>query len=138
MRSSFGVIALAILAAAPVAFAHHSTAMFDATKTVNIEGTVKVFKWTSPHSSIVLTVPYKSGPIDWTIELGGGGVSTLLQAGWTPTTVKYGDKVTIVCHPLRNGDAGCNFESMTLPEGKVMRLGPGGSAPRKGDFSTNP
>jgi hypothetical protein len=138
MRISFGVIVLAVLAAAPGAFAHHSTAMFDATMTTTIEGTVKTFKRTSPHSTIVLTVPYKSGPVDWTIELGGGGVSTLLQAGWTPTTVKFGDKVSIACHPLRNGDAGCNFQSMTLADGKVLGLGPGGSAPRKGDVSTNP
>src|SRR5580700_10366860 len=112
----------------PLAYAHHSMAMFDASKTVSLEGTVKSFKWTSPHAFIEVTVPYKSGPIDWSVEMGGGGVTTLLQAGWTPTTIKFGDKVTVTCHPLRNGDAGCNFQTLTLPDGKVMTLGGGGGA----------
>lgn len=106
----------------PAAKAHHSMAMFDGSKTVTLDGTVKAFKWTSPHSFIIVTVDYKSGPIDWTVEMGGGGVSTLLQAGWTPTTIKYGDKVKIDCHPMRNGTAGCNFQSLTMPDGKVMTL----------------
>ena len=109
--------------ATPLAYAHHSMAMFDASKTVSLEGTVKSFRWTSPHAFIEVTVPYKSGPIDWSIEMGGGGVSTLLRAGWTPTTIQPGDKVIMKCHPLRNGNAGGNFVSLTLPDGKVMTLG---------------
>jgi len=140
MKRSLLMFALAAVVTAPVAYAHHSMAMFDATKSVTIVGTVKSFKWTSPHSFIELTVPYKAGPIDWSIEMGGGGVSTLLQAGWSPTTIKFGDKVTVTCHPLRNGDAGCNFQSLTLPDGKVMRLGAGagGGNPTNANPNANP
>lgn len=122
MKYSLLTSLLVIIVAAPVAYAHHSMAMFDSAKSVTLEGTVKSFKWVSPHAFIVLTVPYASGPVDWSIEMGGGGVSTLLRAGWTPDTIKFGDKVKIVCHPLRNGRAGGNFQSMTLPDGKVMTL----------------
>jgi hypothetical protein len=122
MKNSFLIFLLMVVAAAPMAYAHHSMAMFDATKSVTLEGTVKSFKWSSPHAFIEITVPYKSGPIDWNIEMGGGGVSTLLRAGWTPETLKFGDKVKIVCHPLKNGRAGGNFQSLTLPNGKVMTL----------------
>ena len=55
-------------------------------------------------------------------QVSGTRVSTLLRAGWTPTTIKYGDKVKMSVHPLRNGDAGGNFISLTLPDGKVMTL----------------
>jgi hypothetical protein len=123
VKYSFLVLLLGVVAVAPVAYAHHSMAMFDRDKTVTLEGTVKSFKWTSPHAFIEVTVPYKAGPIDWSIEMGGGGVSTLLRAGWTPTTIKFGDKVTMKCHPLRNGNAGGNFVSLTLEDGKVMTLG---------------
>jgi len=125
MKNTFLIFLLVVVVGAPAAYAHHSMAMFDASKSVTIEGTVKSFKWTSPHAFIEVTVPYKSGPVDWSVEMGGGGVTTLLQAGWTPTTVKFGDKVKVTCHPLRNGDAGCNFQTVTLPDGKVMRLGAG-------------
>jgi hypothetical protein len=47
--------ALAALAAAPV-FAHHSFAMFDAQKTVTLEGTIKAFEWTNPHGWVQLVV----------------------------------------------------------------------------------
>jgi hypothetical protein len=123
MKRSFLAATVILGLAVPVAYAHHSMAMFDAGKTATIEGTVKSFRWVSPHAFIDLTVDYKSGPIDWSIEMGGGGVSTLLRAGWTPTTIKPGDMVTIKCHPLRNGNAGGNFVSLTLPDGKIMTLG---------------
>jgi hypothetical protein len=122
MKRSFMAAAMLFLTV-PLADAHHSMAMFDAGKTATIEGTVKSFRWVSPHAFIDLTVEYKSGPIDWSIEMGGGGVSTLIRAGWTPTTIKPGDIVTIKCHPLRNGNAGGNFVSLTLPDGKIMTLG---------------
>ena len=114
------LLAAAALACDPAAEAHHSMAMFDETKTVTLVGTVKSFRWTSPHALIEITVRYKTGPIDWTVEM--GNVSGLLQAGWTPTTIKFGDAVKIDCHPLRNGMAGCNFKSLTLPDGKVMGM----------------
>lgn len=120
--ASLLVILALVVGISTLAFAHHSMAMFDAGKSVTLVGSVKSFKWTSPHAFIEITVPYKSGPIDWTVEMGGGGVSTLLQAGWTPNTIKFGDKVKIECHPMRNGTAGCNFQSLTLPDGKVMTL----------------
>ena len=123
MKYSYLMCLLMVVVAVPAAYAHHSMAMFDASKTVTLEGTVKSLKWSSPHAFIELTVPYKAGPIDWSIEMGGGGVSTLLRAGWTPTTIKSGDKVVVKCHPLRNGNAGGNFVSLTLPDGKVMTLG---------------
>ena len=121
MKFSF-LMALIVVIAAPLAYGHHSMAMFDANKTVTLEGTVKSFKWSSPHAFIEVTVPYKSGPIDWNIEMGGGGVSTLIRAGWSPETLKFGDKVKVAVHPLKNGRAGGNFVSLTLPDGKVMTL----------------
>jgi hypothetical protein len=48
-------IAMAIFALP--AFAHHSYSMFDGTKTVTLEGTVKEFQWVNPHAWILLMVP---------------------------------------------------------------------------------
>ena len=50
----------ASLLAAP-AFAHHSFAMFDATKDLTLQGTVKGFEWTNPHMWLYVIVPQASG-----------------------------------------------------------------------------
>ena len=56
------VFTLALLAAVP-AWAHHSMAGFDRTKTVTLVGTVKQFKWANPHSWIDMEVPDGKGGV---------------------------------------------------------------------------
>ena len=109
-----GVAALGLSATA--ALAHHSFAMFDADKTVKIEGTVKEFQWTNPHSWILMTVPNATGGQDqWAIEMGAPG--GLARQGWVPKTLTPGMKVTAVIHPLKDGTHGGQFMAVTLPDG---------------------
>ena len=56
-----GLGLLACLAAGP-AFAHHSGAMFDRAKTVELKGTIKQFGWTNPHAYIAIDVPNAQAP----------------------------------------------------------------------------
>lgn len=107
--------AMAMLPAA----AHHSYAMFDAGKTVTLEGTIKRFHWTNPHSWIYLTVTDASGKsVDWAIE--HGSPSGLARNGWTPKTLTPGMKVKLSAHPLKDGGNGGQFLSVTLPDGKEL------------------
>jgi hypothetical protein len=111
--------AMAMAVAAMPAAAHHSTAMFDASKTVTVEGTVRQFLWTNPHSWIYLTVADANGQTaEWPIELGGPG--GLLRQGWTAKTLTPGMKVKATVHPLREGKAGGQFVSLILPDGKQL------------------
>jgi Family of unknown function (DUF6152) len=83
-------------------FAHHSFAMFDAERKLTLDGTVKEFQWTNPHSWILLTVSNAQGqPEQWAIEM--GGPSGLARQGWVPKTLTPGMKVQAVIHPLRDG-----------------------------------
>ena len=66
---ALGFAAAAIATYAIPAFAHHSFAMFDADKKMTLEGTVKEFQWTNPHSWILMTV----GSDQWSIEMGAPG-----------------------------------------------------------------
>ncbi|MEI9892056.1 MAG: DUF6152 family protein [Caulobacteraceae bacterium] len=77
MLALAGVAAVS-LAAAP-AFAHHSFAMFDNQKNVTLDGTVKEFQWTNPHSWIQLVVKDASGKdVEYSIEGGSpNGLSPL-------------------------------------------------------------
>jgi hypothetical protein len=118
----FKTLGLASIAAAMTAipaFAHHSFAMFDGTKKVTLDGTIKEFDWTYPHMWIVLMVPDAQGlPQQWTIEM--GAPSTAARDGWVPKTLTPGMKVSAVIRPLKDGTTGGQFLTVTLPDGKVL------------------
>src|ERR1700743_3796183 len=81
------------------ASAHHSFAMFANDKTQTLEGTVKQFEWVNPHSWIhVVAVDDTGKSEEWAFEMGSPG--QLASRGWTSASVKVGDKVTVVFHPM--------------------------------------
>jgi hypothetical protein len=125
MRGRVRVAALfagLILVAIP-ARAHHSFAMFDTTKRVTLAGTVTAFEWTNPHAYIELDVPDEKGTVThWSIEL--GSPSILMQGGWKFKDLKYGDKITAIVSPLKNGTSGALLSTITMPDGRVLGNGP--------------
>lgn len=111
------------LAALPL-LAHHSFTMFDMTKQVTLVGTVTEFQWTNPHAYIEIDVPDAQGAVKhWSIEL--GSPSILQQSGWKFSSLKKGDKTTLVINPLKNGQLGGFLGKATLPDGRVVGNGPG-------------
>jgi len=101
------------------ATAHHSFAMFDAGKTMTIEGAVKEFQWTNPHSWIHLMVTDGEGKsVLWSVEL--GAPAGLVRQGWLPKTLMPGMDIKLVIHPLQSGDPGGQFLQVTLPDGKQL------------------
>jgi Family of unknown function (DUF6152) len=107
------------LALSVPALAHHSGAMFDASKTVTINGTVREFNWTNPHSSFKVEVSGSDGKaVIWAIEM--NSPQNLIPLGWKRNTIKAGDKVSVVIHPLRDGQPGGQYMSITLADGRVM------------------
>ena len=109
-----GIVATA--ACAIPANAHHSFAMFDALKIVQLEGTVKEFQWTNPHAWIVLNV--KADQKEWAIEM--NGPTGLARQGWVPKTLTPGMPIKVHVHPLRDGKNGGQFLAVTFADGKVM------------------
>lgn len=110
--ATLGVV-LALAAAAP-AFAHHSFAMYEPTKTLTLKGTVKTFQWTNPHVVIwILVQPDDGGAAqEWSIETTSPGVLT--RGGWTRQSIKTGDRVSVTFSPLRDGSHGGGLNSVTL------------------------
>jgi uncharacterized protein DUF6152 len=107
------------LAVATPAFAHHSAAGIDRSKTVTLVGTVKQFGWQNPHSWMEVEVPNEAGVVTtWKVEM--TSPAFLIRAGWKSTTVKPGDKVTVKVFPLRDGDPGGLFQSVTLADGSTL------------------
>ena len=115
---------LAALSATP-ALAHHSFAMFDMSKQVQISGAVKYLKNTNPHSWVIVTAPGADGKqTEWGFE--SEGPSTLLRAGIKHSSLSPGDKVTAVGFPMRDGRPAGSLISVTKADGSVLtfRAGP--------------
>jgi hypothetical protein len=118
MQKVLMAAAIAALAATP-ALAHHSGAMFDPTKTVTLEGTVKEFQYTNPHSWLEILVTGADGKIvEWGFE--SEGPSTLLRAGIKAKTFMPGEKVTVVCHPMKDGRSAGGLVTVTKADGSVV------------------
>jgi hypothetical protein len=99
--------------------AHHSFAPFDLSMEKTITGTVSRFEWTNPHSWIWVDVPNDKGGVDtWAVE--GMSPNYLARRGWTKSTLKPGEKVSISVRPLRNGQNGGMFVRATLADGRVL------------------
>jgi Family of unknown function (DUF6152) len=116
--AALGLAGIAVAFGAIPAVAHHSFAMFDASKQTTVAGTVKEFQWTNPHAFIVMMVANGDGQVDqWAIEMGGPG--GLARQGWVPKTLKPGMSISVIMHPLREGHGG-QFLAVTLPDGTQL------------------
>jgi hypothetical protein len=117
-----GLVAFGLSSAAPAsAVAHHSFAMFDQTRKVQLQGTVKDWQFTNPHSWLQLLVNEDGHQVEYSIE--GASVNTLVRRGWGVNTFKVGDKLTVIVHPIKTGQKGGAFLSATLPNGKTISSG---------------
>ena len=126
LKSAVAVItALSAALAAYPAAAHHSDAMFASDKEVMLNGTVKQFQYTNPHSWIQIVVPGANGaPVEWSIETGAPIV--LLRAGIKPTSLQPGEKVSLRVHPMKDGSAGGSLIEAKKEDGSTLSLkGPG-------------
>src|SRR5262245_41845277 len=96
------LLAVALAAAGGPAVAHHSFAMFDQDNPAELEGVVVEFKFTNPHTFILLQVKAKEGePTTWNLE--GASPSALVRDGWSSKTIKAGDEIKMTIWPLRSG-----------------------------------
>ena len=113
------VLCLAFLFARD-ASAHHSFAMFDGSKTVIIEGTVKSWEWKSPHAWLtvdVMDAKTHKGE-EWGLE--GYAIGTLRNMGYARDSLKAGDKVTVTVNPRKDGSLGGFFLSVKLGDGRLL------------------
>jgi len=94
-----------LLAGGDFALAHHSFAMFYQDDPVDLVGTVQEFKFTSPHTFIILKVKDKDGNVKtWSLE--GQSPSALVRDGWSSKAINPGDELRMTISPLRSGVPG--------------------------------
>jgi hypothetical protein len=129
-RAPAAVAVIAAACACLPAFAHHSFAVYDKTKVLTLKGDVKEFQWTNPHCVLWFLVKPDGGgePQEWGVETTSPGVLT--RSGWTRTSIKPGDHVSVEFNPLRDGSHGGGLNSVTLLD-TGQKLTPGFGNPGK-------
>jgi Family of unknown function (DUF6152) len=111
MKSQFAalLVGAAVVATGGAASAHHSFAMFDALHPKEISGTVKEFRFVSPHTILIVTVKGEGGiEKDWILE--GGAPGLQVREGLTSKSLKPGDEVTVTINPLHSGAEGGSYQ----------------------------
>jgi uncharacterized protein DUF6152 len=121
--AAIGVTAVLLLKIAP-AFAHHSSAPFyDATRKMELEGSVTRFLFKNPHSFLYFEVTDDKGQkVEWQIEL--GPAASLTRTGWTPDTLKPGTIIKASGQPSRaEGSHGMCCARITRADGSPIVAG---------------
>jgi Family of unknown function (DUF6152) len=125
LLKSAGTIAAICLLAAGISSvaAHHSTTMFDHSKTVTIKGAVVELRWVNPHVTLTVNGSLNEGdaPADWLMEMTSPG-NLVRAGGWRRDAVKPGEKIEVVFSPLRDADkkGGALKKLTVLASGEVF------------------
>jgi Family of unknown function (DUF6152) len=100
-------------------FAHHGASEYDMTKIVTLTGTVKQLQFVNPHTLLVFTVKEDGGKaIEWEGELPSPNL--LSRRGWSRSTLKPGDQVTVIGAPAKNGEKGMQVKKLVFPDGHEL------------------
>lgn len=119
----------ALLAAVPVAVAHHAfAAEFDVNKPVTLKGTMKKWDMINPHSWFHLDVKGPDGKVtEWMIE--GGSPNTLIRLGVTKYTVEVGTELTVEGYQAKEGTNKAVGRNFILKDGTRLFLSLSGAVP---------
>jgi hypothetical protein len=110
----------ALLAAAAPVFAHHSFAVhFVADRLIEVSGVVEEFTFRNPHGVLTLTAKADDGTAQhWKIETNSPNI--LRRRGWTETSIKPGDAVTVEGYPARDGSNFMRVYRVIYPDGHEL------------------
>jgi Family of unknown function (DUF6152) len=116
-------VAFALLAAAAPLFAHHSfAAEYDDKKPVKLVGTIANVEWLNPHIWIYVDAKDEKGAVvRWQCE--GGAPNSLIRQGWSKSSLKTGDSVTIEGFMAKDATHTCNSRSVVLADGRRVLAG---------------
>jgi hypothetical protein len=103
------------------AFAHHGSALsYKMEDEITVKGTVTNFRWANPHAQLYFDETAKDGSlVHWAAEMNSPGV--LIRDGWSKTTVKPGDVISVTMHPSKSGDPVGLCGVIVLPDGRKIQ-----------------
>jgi hypothetical protein len=123
-RALIPLLALgAVAGVGPLAWAHHSNVAFEVTNVQTVTGVVKEFRWANPHTWLAIVVDDgKGGKIEWAME--GRAPGVLMRAGWSRSSLKPGDKITVDYSPAKDGSKTGLIARVTKDDGTILPNAP--------------
>ena len=100
--------------------AHHSFAVYDHSRTLNLKGKVTRWQWSNPHAYLDIDVREGDAVKHYTLE--GTSINMLQRLGWRSNMIKAGDEVKVIFAPLLNGEPAGLLLEITLPGGETKEL----------------
>ena len=99
--------------------AHHSFAVFfDDTKSITVTGAVTEFRFTNPHGVIAIAVKKDGKEEIWRAETNAPTILT--RRGWSKTSLKAGDVITIDGWPSRDGRPYMRMRTVKTADGRTL------------------
>jgi hypothetical protein len=112
------VLGLFVLRATP-ALSHHSNVAYEVNKVISVTGVVKDWQWVNPHTWLHMTVDDgKGGKVEWAAE--GRAPGVLLRAGWSKSSLKPGETVTVDLSPAKDGTTTGIIARITKADGTIL------------------
>lgn len=119
MKKLFSLLAVTLMFAGQPVFAHHSNAMFDQDRVLEMTGTIKEFQFTNPHTWVQVVVTDDSGKAtEWSLEW--GSPNNLGRQGIRPSSFPPGSKVMVRHYPMKDGSPGGLFIGARFDDGNVV------------------
>jgi uncharacterized protein DUF6152 len=114
------LLAVGLLTVSSTAWAHHGAANYDMKKSITVKGTVTDFQFKNPHTLISIDVKDDSGAVQqWQGEL--TSPNHLARAGWSKSTLKAGDEITLIGAPSKSGATVLWIQKVLSPTGVELK-----------------
>jgi Family of unknown function (DUF6152) len=124
LKSLFWMAVLVLAATVPLAAHHSFAAEYDSSKPAMLTGKVTKVEWQNPHAFFYIDVKdEKTGAVaNWSIEL--GSPNSLMRLGWSRTSMKIDDVVTVQGSLAKDGSKLINARTVSLAStGKRLLTG---------------
>ena len=124
LRAWLFVIPVLALSVARASSHHAFAPVYDAKRTITVEGVVTQFRFVNPHATMSMDVTNEAGKVvKWTVEFAGR--LNLSEVGWTVDSVKAGERVTVTGNPTHTGSERMFFRRLVRADGtELLPAGP--------------
>jgi hypothetical protein len=102
--------------------AHHSFApVYDAKRTIVVEGVVTQFRFINPHALMLMDVTDDTGKVvTWTVEFAGRLNLGEGEGGWNERSITPGQKVTVTGNPTHANSPRMFFLQLVRADGSQL------------------
>jgi hypothetical protein len=116
------VLTVFVLTAGGVSAHHALSPVYDAKRTITVDGVVTQFRFVNPHSMLLMDVTDKAGKVvKWNVEFAGR--LNLEEAGWTADSIKVGERVKVTGNPTWTGSQRMAFVKLVRADGTELEPG---------------